>query len=113
MALEEEALALEPPSAAADRLRELVGQLGDESRPSEYAFARIIDSFPYVRSMTRIEGSRIHLACAVEVGHVLRLMRPGDLLGQRRRVHHEEVGPGASGRAGSHATAQSVLQLPR
>ena len=67
---------------AADRLRELVGQLGDESRPSEYAFARIIDSIPYVRSMTRIEGSRIHLACAVEVGHVLRLMRPGDLLGQ-------------------------------
>jgi hypothetical protein len=70
---------------AADRLRELVGQLGDESRPSEYAFARFIDGVPYVRSMTQIDGSRIHLACAVEVGHVLRLMKPGDLIGQTER----------------------------
>jgi hypothetical protein len=70
---------------AAERLRELVGQLGDESRPSAYSFARFIDGVPYVRSMTHIEGSRVHLACAVEVGHVLRLMRPGDLIGQTAR----------------------------
>ncbi|HEY5920273.1 MAG TPA: FIST C-terminal domain-containing protein, partial [Kofleriaceae bacterium] len=70
---------------AADRLRELVGQIGDESRPSEYSFARFIDGMPYVRSMTHIEGTQIHLACAVEVGHVLRLMRPGDLIGQTSR----------------------------
>jgi hypothetical protein len=70
---------------AADRLRELVGQIGDESRPSEYSFARFVDGMPYVRSMTQIEGRRIHLACAVEVGHVLRLMRPGDLIGQTAR----------------------------
>ncbi len=70
---------------AAERLRELVGQLGDESRPSEYSFARFVDGMPYVRSITHIEGSRIHLACAVEVGHVLRLMKPGDLVGQTTR----------------------------
>lgn len=70
---------------AALRLRELVGQLDDESRPSAYSFARFVDGMPYVRSLTRIEGTRIHLACAVEVGHVLRLMQPGDLIGQTAR----------------------------
>jgi hypothetical protein len=70
---------------ASERLRELVGQLGDESRPSGYSFARFIDGIPYVRSITQIEGSRLHLACAVEVGHVLRMMRPGDLVGQTAR----------------------------
>ena len=70
---------------AATRLRELVGQLGDQSRPSQYSFARFVDGVPYVRSITHIEGERVHLACAVEVGHVLRLMRPGDLVGQTER----------------------------
>ncbi|HEY5950807.1 MAG TPA: FIST N-terminal domain-containing protein [Kofleriaceae bacterium] len=70
---------------AAERLRELVGQLGDESKPSEYCFARFIDGMPFVRSMTQIDGNRIHLACAVEVGHVLRVMKPGDLIGQTAR----------------------------
>jgi hypothetical protein len=70
---------------AAERLRELVGQLGDESRPSAVSFARFVDGMPYVRSMTHIEGTRVHLACAVEVGHVLRLMQPGDLIGQTAR----------------------------
>lgn len=67
---------------AADRLRELVGRLGDESRPSEHAFARFIEGVPYVRSMTHIEGTDIHVACAVDVGHVLRIMVPGDLIAQ-------------------------------
>jgi hypothetical protein len=70
---------------AAERLRELVGQLDDESRPSEYSFARFIDGIPYVRSLTQIDGTRVQLACAVEVGHVLRLMQPGDLIGQTAR----------------------------
>lgn len=73
---------------AAEHLRELVRQLGgtlDESRPSEYAFARFVDGVPYLRSMTRLEGTRVHLACAVENGHVLRLMRPGDLIGQTQK----------------------------
>ncbi len=68
---------------AAVRLRELVHQLGgtlDETKPSEYSFARFVDGIPYLRSMTRIQGTRIDLACAVSAGHVLRLMRPGDLI---------------------------------
>jgi hypothetical protein len=73
---------------AAPRLRDLVRQLGgtlDESKPSEYSFARFVDNVPYLRSMTQIEGRRIHLACAVETGHVLRLMKPGDLIARTRQ----------------------------
>jgi hypothetical protein len=73
---------------AAERLRELVAELGgtvDPSKPSEFAFARFIDGVPYLRSMTGIEGDRVLLACAVETGHVLRLMRPGDLIGQTQK----------------------------
>ncbi len=73
---------------AATRLRELVTQLGgtlDESKPSEYSFARFVDGVPYLRSMTQIEGSHIHLACGVANGHVLRLMRPGDLIGKTQQ----------------------------
>lgn len=73
---------------AADRLQELIVQLRgslDSSRPSEYAFARFVDGVPYLRSMTLVEGKTIHLACAVETGHVLRMMRPGDLIGKTRQ----------------------------
>jgi hypothetical protein len=70
---------------AALRLRELAGHVADESHPSEYSFARFVDGMPYVRSMTRIAGDRIHLACAVEVGQVLRLMKRGDLIGKTSR----------------------------
>ena len=71
---------------AAQRLRELVlTDSFDAARPSEISFARIIDGVPYVRSMTRIDGDRIHLATAVEAGHVLRVMRGGDLVGTTRR----------------------------
>ena len=67
------------------RLREITAHLGDEitmPRPSTHAFARYIDGVPYVRSITHFEEESIHLACGVEVGHVLRIMRPGDLIGQ-------------------------------
>ena len=72
---------------AHQRLHELVDQLGDrlaEQRP-EHSFARFVDGIPYVRSITHFEGARVHLASAVETGHVLRLMRPGDLVGVTRR----------------------------
>jgi hypothetical protein len=88
---------------AAERVHELIAELGgtlDEARPSEYAFARFIDGTPYVRSMTHVEGTRIHLACAVEVGHVLRLVRPGDLIGQTRRDLDD-----AAGRLGGQVAA--------
>jgi hypothetical protein len=73
---------------AAQRLRELVAELGgtvDPAKPSEFAFARFIGGVPYLRSMTGIEDDKVLLACAVEVGHVLRLMRPGDLIGQTQK----------------------------
>jgi len=35
---------------------------------------------PYVRSLYGVAGDRLILACAVEPGHVLRVMRPGDLI---------------------------------
>jgi len=73
---------------AAQRLHELVRQLGgtlDESKPSEYSFARFVDNVPYLRSMIQIVGNKIHLACAVEPGHVLRLMQPGNLIARTQQ----------------------------
>jgi len=72
---------------AATRLRELVRRVGetlDEPRPA-HSFARYVDGLPYVRSIHVIDGEHLHLACAVEPGHVLRLMRPGDLIGTTKR----------------------------
>jgi hypothetical protein len=68
---------------AALRLAELIAQVGgtlDPAWPSEYAFARFVEGVPYLRSTVLIEGTRIHVASAVTTGHVLRLMRPGDLI---------------------------------
>jgi hypothetical protein len=67
---------------AAPRLRQLIASLGEElaePRPL-HAFARYIDGVPYVRSLYSIAGTRLVLASAVETGHVLRVMRPGDLI---------------------------------
>jgi len=72
---------------AAPRLRQLLAGIGDrldEPRPS-HAFARYLDGVPYVRSLHRIVGDHLELTCAVELGHVLRVMRPGDLIGTTRR----------------------------
>lgn len=72
---------------AGARLRELIAQIGEEldaPRPW-HSFARYIDGVPYVRSMTHLDGDRIHVASAVEPGHVLRIMRPGDLIGTTTR----------------------------
>ena len=72
---------------AAPRLRQLIASIGDrldEPRPS-HAFARYLDGVPYVRSLHEISGDHLVLTCAVEPGHVLRVMQPGDLLGATRR----------------------------
>lgn len=72
---------------AAPRLRHLIESLGDqlqEPRPL-HSFARYIDGVPYVRSLYRIAGTRLVLASAVEIGHVLRVMRPGDLIRTTKR----------------------------
>lgn len=73
---------------ALTRLRELVAATGDEitmPRPSSHSFARYVDGVPYVRSITHFDDEAIVLASAVEPGHVLRVMRPGDLIGQTTR----------------------------
>jgi hypothetical protein len=82
---------------AAARLRALIAGIGDvldEPTPS-HTFARYIDGVPYVRSIAKIEGDDVWLANAIEVGHVLRVMRPGDLIGTTTRelaLAHERVG---------------------
>lgn len=74
---------------AVRRLTELVAQLGgvlDWPRSTGYAFARYVDGVPYLRSITYLlDGERIHVASGVETGHVLRVMRPGDLIGTTNR----------------------------
>ncbi len=72
---------------AVARVRELVSKLGDtldEPRPA-HTFARYVDGKSYLRSMIFLDGDSIRLAGAVEPGHVLRIMRPGDLIGTTRR----------------------------
>lgn len=73
---------------AAQRLRQLIAQLGgrlDEAHPSEYAFARFVGGKPYVRSIHVVEGDYVLLASSVEPGHVLHVMRPGDLIAETHR----------------------------
>lgn len=73
---------------AAKRLHALVDGLGeklDDNQPLQYAFARYIDGVPYVRSLIHIADGRIQMANGVEVGDVLRIMRPHDLIGTTRR----------------------------
>jgi len=72
---------------AASRIRQLVAELGgtlDVAHP-QYSLARFVGGKPYVRSMVGIEDELIHTASAVEVGHVLHVMRPGDLIAQTQR----------------------------
>lgn len=72
---------------ATPRLRQLLASIGDRlnERQPVHAFARYLDGVPYVRSLYCIDGDRLVLACAVEAGHVLRVMQPGDLIGTMRR----------------------------
>jgi hypothetical protein len=72
---------------AGRRVHQLIAQLGgrlDAMHP-QYSFARFVGGKPYVRSMVALDDEIIHLASSVEVGHVLHVMRPGDLIGQTAR----------------------------
>jgi hypothetical protein len=72
---------------AAKRLRELLGSIGIElhaPRPTSFTFARYVDGVPYVRVIRAIDGDSIVVATAVEPGHVLHVMRTGDLIGTTR-----------------------------
>lgn len=76
---------------ALTRMRELVAALGDPAVTdadirTHYAFARYIDNTPYVRSIVGVDRAARTLALksGVEPGHVLRVMRPGDLVGTTR-----------------------------
>lgn len=73
---------------AFQRLQALVHQLGGELQGDQfqlYNFARFVDGIPYVRSIVGFDGDRILLASGVDNGHVLRLMRPGDLIGTTQK----------------------------
>ena len=51
------------------------------SRSRQHTFARYVDGVPYVRSMSAIDGDEHPPRERGRVGHVLRLMQPGDLIG--------------------------------
>ena len=74
---------------ATRRLRELVAALGDPalddaSLRTRYSFARYIDNVAYVRSIIDVVGDQVVLKSGIDPGHVLRVMRPGDLIGTTR-----------------------------
>lgn len=73
---------------AGRRFNELIAKLGgtlETNKPIKYTFARMIDGVPYVRSIGLIEGDLIHLGSAIDEGHVLRVMKSGELVGQTER----------------------------
>ena len=77
---------------AARRYQELIRASGgaevlDDVVASSYPFAIYIGGRPYVRSVAGVgDDSSLQFACAIEVGAVLRLMRPGDLVGTTERA---------------------------
>ncbi|CAN5627444.1 FIST N-terminal domain-containing protein [soil metagenome] len=73
---------------ATKRFAELIDKLGGTlgaQTPIEFTFARFIDGLPYVRALASVRPDALELGCSVEIGHVLRIMRPGDLLDQTSR----------------------------
>ncbi|HZJ62699.1 MAG TPA: FIST N-terminal domain-containing protein [Kofleriaceae bacterium] len=86
---------------ATPRLRQLLATLGevlDEPRPT-HSFARYIDGVPYVRSLHRVAGDRLLLSSAVEAGHILHIMRPGELI----RMTHRDLATAAERVGGTMA----------
>jgi hypothetical protein len=72
---------------AGERLREQLATIGmelDGPRPTRYTFARYVDGVPYVRAIIGIEDNTIAMAASAEPGHVVRVMRTGDLIGTTR-----------------------------
>jgi hypothetical protein len=70
---------------APGRYRKLVERLGggevDDVVASTFPFATYIGGRPYVRSVVKIDDDALVFAAAVDPGTVLRMMRPGDLVG--------------------------------
>jgi hypothetical protein len=70
---------------AVKRYRELVECLGgvavDDLLASSFPFATYIGGKPYVRSVVHIDDDALVFAAAIDAGTVLRVMRPGDLVG--------------------------------
>ncbi len=65
------------------RFSELIGKLGGTlgpHTPSEFTFARVIEGQPYVRGLAAVLPDALELGCTVDTGHVLRIMRSGDLV---------------------------------
>lgn len=75
---------------AAARYAELIAQHGggplDAVVASSFPFALYVGGRPYVRSVANVDGDTLHFASAVDPGAILRLMRPGDLVGSTRQA---------------------------
>ncbi|MCA9674043.1 MAG: FIST C-terminal domain-containing protein [Kofleriaceae bacterium] len=71
---------------AARRYASLIASLGgpplDSVIASSFPFALYVGDRPYVRSVAVVDGDTLVFASAVDPGSVLRLMRPGDLVGE-------------------------------
>jgi len=70
------------------RFDQLLAKLGgtiDPDKPITYTFARIVDGVAYVRSIGLFEDQNIVLKSAVDAGHVLHVMRTGDLVATTSR----------------------------
>ena len=73
---------------ARKRYEELLKKLGAHADPTyqfNHTFARIIDGVPYVRSIGRLEDSGITLGASIDEGHVLRIMRTGEVVERTSR----------------------------
>lgn len=73
---------------AVPRFAALVGKLGGTlgpATPGEFTFARFVGGMHYVRALTAVLPDALELGCSVDIGHVLRIMRPGDLVAQTSR----------------------------
>ncbi|MBK9030230.1 MAG: FIST C-terminal domain-containing protein [Myxococcales bacterium] len=63
---------------------------------AEFPFAMYVDGRPYVRSIRDIDGDELVMAAAVDLGAVLRIMRPSDLVARTAAAladAHAQVGP--------------------
>jgi hypothetical protein len=61
------------------------GAITDVASAAPYPLARFIEGKAYIRSVFEFAGSALRMASAAETGHILRLMRAGDLVGHTRR----------------------------
>jgi hypothetical protein len=61
------------------------GEITDSASAAVFPFARYVEGKPYVRSVRELRGDDLVMACAVEAGQILRLMRTGDLVGTTDR----------------------------